>query len=208
MNTFLPSIALTALLSVTSPQPVQLAEHQMSLGNRHPAQYANEVYKKNILLNLAYMSGKTTKGTKVQWDEVEKPFQYQFVIDPGQTFAFHDGILEKYQGKVSQTTKAHFNTEEGFLTDGLPGMGVCHLASLMKWVAVDAGLEVEAPRNHDFAAIPEIDKQYGVAIYNESGNSSAQGFSNLYITNNKNKPVTFTFDYKDNKLNLKVEENH
>ncbi len=207
MNTFLPSIALTAMLAIAPAQPHQLASHQISLENRYPVESVSQVFKKNILLNMAYLNGKTTKGERVDWEEVEKPFQYQFVLDPGQTFAFHDGVLTKYKGKVTKTTNAHFSSTEGFISDGyLIGDGVCHLASLMKWVAVDAGLEVEAPHNHDFAAIPEIDKKYGVGIFNQTGNDQDPGEANLYITNNKEHPITFTFDYKDNNLSLKVEE--
>src|SRR3989338_1540439 len=116
-------------------------------------------------------------------------------------------VSDEYKDKVVKTTKAHFNSQEGFKTDGyLFGDGVCHLASLLYWVAKDAGLDAKAPTNHDFMAIPEIDKQYGVSIYSNPQSKGSNSQQNLYITNNKGKPVTFKFDYGQDKLKVSITE--
>ena len=153
------------------------------------------------------MDGSVKTGDKISWDEVEKPFRYEFKLDPSDKFAFHDALLPKEKDRVVKTTGAHFNYTDGFKSDGyLMGDGVCHLASLMYWVAKDAGLTALAPRNHDFAIIPQISREYGVAIYYNPNSLGTSGFQNLYITNNKEKPVTFTFDYKENDLTISVLE--
>ena len=151
------------------------------------------------------MEGSVKTGDKIAWDNIEWPLHYEFKLEPGDKFAFHDGILPDEADHVVKTTGAHFNYTDGFKSDGyLMGDGVCHLASLMYWVAKDAGLEAKAPRNHDFAMIPQISKEYSVAIYYNPSNSYASGFQNLYITNNKEKAVTFVFDYKDDNLTISV----
>lgn len=116
-----------------------LVSHSISLANRYPVPYVNEVFKYNILLTVKYM------GT-------------EFELRPGEQFAFH--------GKGDKTTNANFGYNQGFKSDGyLTGDGVCHLASLMYMVAKNAGLETYAPANHNFAAIPGIPREYGVSIY-------------------------------------------
>lgn len=145
----------------------------------------------------------------VKWDEVKKPFQYEFRLDSGKTFAFHDDVLDKHKNSVVKTTMAHFNASEGFKTDGyLYGDGVCHLASLIYWVAKDANLDVEEPVNHDFMAIPEIAKEYGVSIYSNPFSKGSNARQNLYITNNKQKPITFKFEYSENNLKVSVVEDN
>ncbi|PIZ24337.1 hypothetical protein COY48_03330 [Candidatus Collierbacteria bacterium CG_4_10_14_0_8_um_filter_43_86] len=61
--------------------------------------------------------------------------------------------------------------------------------------ARDANLEVVQFTNHDFAAIPEVPKIYGVSIYLHPNNRAASAQKNLYIVNNQDGPVTFRFDY-------------
>jgi len=184
-----------------------LAQSEMSLDNRYPNSFVNDVFRENILLNLAYMSSKVSSSKDIKWDEVTKPFQYEFKLEPNQTFAFHDDIKNKYIGSLVKTTNAHFNALEGFKSDGyLFGDGVCHLASLIKWVALEAGLEVEAPTNHSFANIPDVPKEYGVSIYSNPKSKGSNTLQNLYITNNKTKPITFKFAYRDNKLSVSVIE--
>ena len=174
-----------------------IAQKEMSLENRQSNKWVNQVFKDNILLNLSYMSGQ----------EVKNPFQYEFKLEPNKTFAFHDDVEDKYKQNLVKTTNAHFNSQEGFKTDGyLFGDGVCHLASLIYWVAKEAGLEAEAPTNHDFAKIADIPKEYGVSIYNMPGSKSSNARQNLYVTNNKAKPITFKFEYKDNKVKVSVVE--
>lgn len=184
-----------------------LAEYEMSLDNRYDNGFVNEVFKDNILLNLAYMEGRLQISRNVDWDEVKKGSQFEFRLEIGQTFAYHDDVLDKYQDKVVKTTNAHFNAVEGFRSSGyLFGDGVCHLASLINIVARKANLEVEAPTNHDFRTIPDIPKEYGVSIYSNPYTKGANPRQNLYITNNKEKSVIFKFEYQDNKVKVSILE--
>lgn len=185
-----------------------LASHEISLNNRQPDSWVNGIFKDNILLNLAYLDNRVFKKEDINWDEVRKPFNLQFMLNPKETFAFHEDILPEYEGKVVKTTNTHFNAEEGFISDGyLFGDGVCHLASLMLWVAREAGLETKGPTNHDFMTIPEISKEYGVSIYNNPFAKGSNAQQNLYITNNKDKAITFKFEYDGEKLKVSAVEN-
>lgn len=184
-----------------------LSAQSISLENRYGDKFVNDVFKDNILLNIAYLSGKVTKREDINWSEIEKPFEYKFTLMPNKTFAFHDDVLEQYKGSLVKTTNAHFNFDDGFKSDGyLTGDGVCHLASLMYWSAKTAGLDTFAPTNHDFAVIPEIDKKFGVAIYKMPGSSNANAMQNLYITNNHKNPIVLEFTYKNKKLNFSIYE--
>lgn len=181
------------------------AERTFSLTDRYPVQSVSDVFRDNILLTLAYMGGRVPDGSKVDWAAVEKPQTYSFTLKPGEVFAFHKDVLPQFEGKVTQTMQAHFNWDDGFKSDGwLTGDGVCHLASLMYWVARDAGLTTLAPTNHDFATIPEVPKEYGVAIYLNPTTPSANAQQNLYITNTFDKPVQFAFTYDGKALTVKV----
>lgn len=196
------TVAMLTLSQLTTPAiPEQvLSSHEISLEKRY-----YPVQKDNILLNLAYMEGRVTN--KVNWDEIKKPFSYQFRLEPSKTFAYHDDVLNEYKSTLVKTTQAHFNSQEGFKTDGyLFGDGVCHLASLIYWVAKDANLDTKAPTNHDFMAIPEIDKQYGVSIYSNPLSKGSHQMQNLYITNNKDKAITFKFEYNGDKLKASILE--
>ncbi len=180
-----------------------LAQREMSLDDRYPEKSVNEVFKSNILLNMAYLSGKVHSQKDIKWDEVLKPFEYEFKLEPSKTFAFHSDVEDKYQDSLVKTTSAHFNASEGFKTDGyLFGDGVCHLASLIYWVARDAGLSTEAPTNHNFATIPDIPREFGVGIYNNPGAKTSNALQNLYITNNLSKPITFKFEYTNDTLKV------
>lgn len=196
-------IAITNLLYPLAGEQV-LSSREMSLANRQEVGWVNQIFAENILLNLAYLRG-THSGKKVNWDEIKKPFEYQFTLEPNQTFAYHEDILPKYQAKTAKTTNTHFNATEGFKTDGyLFGDGVCHLASLIYWVVKEAGLEAEAPTNHNFMPIPDIPKEYGVSIYSNPYSKDSNSQQNLYITNNKDKPITFKFEYKDDKVKVSI----
>lgn len=189
LNHIVSIILVTSLLASPPAGGQVLSSFDMSLANRQPVAYVNDVFRYNILRTLDLM------GT------------YRFTLQPGETFAFHEGVLPKYQGKVTQTTKAHFNFSDGFKSDGyLMGDGVCHLASLMNMVAQKAGLLVEVPANHNFAVIPDIPREYGVSIYYYPGRPQANARQNLYITNNKNFPVQFKFEYISDKLKLEILE--
>lgn len=184
-----------------------LAQQELSLDNRYDNSFVNAVMKNNILLNLAYMSGRVTSKKDLNWEEIIQPFQYEFKLEPNKTFSFHDDVLDKYKKSLIKTTNAHFNAADGFKTDGyLFGDGVCHLASLINWAAKDAGLDVEAPTNHDFAKIPDVPKEYGVSIYSNPSSLGSNTRQNLYITNNKSKPVTFKFAYQNNKVKVSIVE--
>lgn len=179
-----------------------LSSHEMSLEARY-----YPVQKENILLNLAYMDGRVIQKSDINWDEIKKPFSLEFRLEPGKTFAYHDDVLPEYKDSLVKTTQAHFIYGEGFKSAGyLVGDGVCHLASLIYWAALDAGLDAKAPTNHNFMAIPEIDKQYGVSIYANPQSKGSNTKQNLYITNNKDKAITFGFDYNGDKLKVSVME--
>lgn len=212
MFSFISALVLFASvkndLGLVNPSPEHiLATHQMSLGDRYDVPSVNDVFKDNILLNAAYLRGTQVVGGEVNWDSVRAPFTYDFVLKPGETFAFHDQVLSQYNSSVVKTTNAHFNSAEGFKSDGyLVGDGVCHFASLIYWSAKDAGLDAYAPKNHDFAKINEVPKEYGVAIYTSAVSKEASAGENLYITNNKNAPVEFKFNYDGNNLQVSAIE--
>lgn len=200
-------LTLSAQMSTDLVLPIVqgsvLASHSISLENRYPVKQVSDVFKDNILLNIKYLSGDVKSAKDINWDEIKKPAAIQFKLNPGETFAFHDDVLDQYKNTLVKTTQAHFNGEEGFKTDGyLFGDGVCHLASLIYWVAKDANLEASAPTNHDFMAIPEIAKEFGVSIYSNPFFKGSNARQNLYITNNKTKTITFKFEYDG--TNLKV----
>ncbi|HEX6977462.1 MAG TPA: VanW family protein [Patescibacteria group bacterium] len=201
------SNSLNSLRPDSGAQIAPLATHNMSLEKRYGNTFVNDVFKDNILLTLNYMDGKVKAASDINWAEVEKPAKYEFTLKPGEEFTFHDQVLAAYKGNIVKSTNAHFNYTDGFKSDGyLTGDGVCHLASLIYWTAKDAGLTAIAPRNHDFANIPEVPREYGVSIYDLPGDPGSSQYQNLYITNNKEKDVKFVFEYKDNILTISVVE--
>lgn len=201
------AILLSSSMSGQVAPTTALSVEKYSLADRYAEPSVNKVFSDNILLTLAYMDGKVKKGEKIDWDKVREDGTYTFVLNPGQTFAFHDAVLPEYKGKIAQTTNAHFSWDEGFESDGwLVGDGVCHLASFMNVAAKAAGLTVVAPTRHDFAAIPEVAKENGVAIYDSPNDPAGSSEQNLYITNNKDNPVAFVFTHKNTSLEIGVEE--
>ena len=213
LNTALPVILISLIAahsgkSTPAEKPVTvLSAQKLSLEDRQPDKYVNDVFKYNILLNYAYLSGKAEKGKLFAQSDLESLPEYQFKLEPGKTFAFHDDILPEYQGKVEKTTNSHFNSSEGFESDGyLVGDGVCHFASLFYWAAKDAGLATNKPVPHDFAVIPEVPREYGVSIYSTPDNTVVGQAQNLYITNNKSKPVVFSLNYDGKNLTISVSE--
>lgn len=204
---FIFSQFATDLVDVGTVQQKYLASEKISIEKRYADKYVNDVFKDNILLNMSYLSGKITKKEDINWEDVGKPFSYKFTLLPGKTFAFHEDILPQYKDTLAKTTNAHFNYDDGFKSDGyLVGDGVCHLASLIYWVAKSAGLTAYAPTNHNFAQIPEISREYGVSIYKMPGQLSNNAMQNLYVTNNKGNAVVFEFNYKDGILKLSIFE--
>src|SRR5688572_21049523 len=147
INTLIVSIFTALALGVMpvnglAPKtPEVLGVRQFSLNTRYAVKSVNEVMKKNILLNLAYLNGSVSKKTDIDWDKVMAFTDYSFTLNPGETFAFHNSVLAPYKDKTVKTTNAHFSASDGFLYDGyLYGDGVCHLASLINYAAYDAGL--------------------------------------------------------------------
>ena len=195
-----------ATVNMTQPTFTVLGTQSFSLEKRYADTFVNGVFKDNILLTLAYMRG-LNKTSTPNWSDIEKPFTYSITLQPGEVFAFHQDVLPEFAGKVVKTTNAHFGADEGFKSDGyLVADGVCHLASLINEAATKAGLTVVAPTNHDFAVIPEIPRHYGTAIYYMPGEKGANAMQNLYVENNKDKPITIVFDYHNNELTVNVEE--
>jgi hypothetical protein len=182
-----------------------ISSREMSLNNRYPVASVSEVFKDNILLNLAYLDGRVGNASDINWTEITKSFKTEFVLQPNEVFAYHDAVFPEYEGLVVKTTEAHFNSQDGFRSSGyLYGDGVCHLASLINWAAQDAKLDVVVPSNHNFAVIPEIPKEYGVSIYYMPNNSAVGAQKNLYIKNNQDTPVKFVFVYQDGDLSVSV----
>ncbi len=217
LSTFLTSVFAIFTLKTGQPLPKTsptltentLSSREFSLADRYQVPSVNEVFKKNILLNLAYLDKSVSDKKDINWDKVEKSVHYSFTLQPGQSFAFHDDVSPEYTHKISLTTNAHFDSDEGFVSDGyLVGDGVCHFASLINWAAEDAHLDVLVTKNHDFAVIPEVPKTYGVSIYDNAAVKGSGQNNNLYITNNKDHEVTFHFDYENDELKVSVTELH
>jgi VanW like protein len=190
--------------AISVPENI-VASHVMPMNDRYGVESVNTVFKDNILLTLRYMDGEVKSKADINWSQVEGDYHYEFILKPGEEFAFHSKIGKQYiDGNVVKTTNAHFNYTDGFKSDGyLTGDGVCHLASIIDWVASDAGLRVVAPTNHNFAVIPDVPKEYGVGVY--MGPDAGEN-NNLYITNTKDKPVTFVFDYRNDNLTVSVKD--
>lgn len=200
---------LTASSATLSPlaHTSVIADKNYSLAERYPNSFVNGVFADNILLTLAYMRGSAIENTPVDWAKVHEDFVYTMVLKPGETFAFHDQVLPEYQGKVTFTTNAHFDSSEGFKSDGwLVADGVCHLASFINMAARQAGLKVVAPTNHDFARIPEVPREFGTAIYYMPGEKETSALQNLYITNTFDQSVSIVFTHKGNNLDITIEK--
>jgi hypothetical protein len=184
---------------------VVLASRSFSLNQRYGNSFVNEVFKDNILLAVRYTQGNVKTKSDISWEEVTKPFSYSFTLNPGEGFAFHDQILPEYKNTIVKTTNSHFNATDGYKFSGaLYGDGVCHLASLIHWAALDAGLKSVSLASHDFAKINEVPREYGVSIKYMPGEFANSSRQNLYIVNTQDKPVTFTFDYNGTDLKIGV----
>lgn len=187
------------------PQWETLSKQTISLSNRNNDPFVNEVFKDNILLNISYMAGKVQNVSQINWSDVQKPFVYEFTLNPGEVFAFHDDVLPEFNGKVVKTGNSHFNYQEGYKTDGfLYGDGVCHLASLMYLAAKDARLLAKAPIRHNIAPIPGVAYENGVSIFYAPNNPQTNQLQNLYIENIYEEPITILFHYKDNSLSVSI----
>lgn len=184
-----------------------LASHEFSLAKRYDSAFVNDVFKDNILLTLAILQNGGPLDQPIDWVALKKPTHISVTLAPGEVFAFHDSVLPAYQQKHIRSIAAHYNSQDGFKSDGfLYGDGVCHLASLLNWVARDAGLAVEAPVNHNFATIPEVPREYGVSIYSKPTKDAGTALQNLYITNTRSHPVEIIFDYFGDTLRITIRE--
>jgi len=201
-----PNTASAQLQAEAKQAQTELASASMSLNKRYGgADMPDNVYKDNILLNIAYMNGTVKSKNDINWDSIKKPFTTTFTLNPGERFAYHDTQLAQYADNVVLTTNSTFSAGDGYKYEGgLYGMGVCHLASLINKAALNAGLESVAPSNHDFYPIPEISKEYGVAIYFDPNAPLASARQNLYIKNTLEKPITFKFDFDGDNLKVSV----
>ena len=174
-----------------------LAEHFLDLTIRDEDANANQGFADNILLALHYLKG-DIEDSKVNWNWTRAPFEVSFTLQPGEVFAFHDNVLAEFANPVA-TMNSEFMTYEGYKSVwGLGGNGVCHLASLINWVATEAGLEVVAPNGHNFASIPGVPKKYGTSIRSQSSNQ------NLYIINSFDYPVVFRFTANSQEISLSL----
>lgn len=191
-------------------EPKVLASENLDLSYRYPVENISMGFRENILVNLYYL-GKISSvetdlastvggdGKKIEPDE-DYPRLFSFRLNPGEVFAFQDAVLPEYSELKIVTQKSHYKPSEGYnSTAGLYGNGVCHLATLMNWVASEAGLEVKAPTRHDFAKIPGIDPEYGTSISMRSAE-----LQNLYIENNQLFPVEFRFMVFGEILNFSI----
>jgi hypothetical protein len=204
---FLPIIGLSQPIAAPVSTTYQLAYHEFSLNDRYGNEFVNNVFKDNILLTINYAASQKIDPANIDWTKIEKPFEYTITLKPGETFAFHGDVLPQYSGKITKTTNSDFSSNQGFKSDGyLVADGVCHLASLLYWVAKDAGLNTLAPTRHDFAPVPDVPKEFGTAIYKLGDKSQSNELQNLYITNNKNKDIAFVFDYDGQKLGITAQE--
>lgn len=187
------------------------ASHDLNLTDRLPNSYGSQIFADNILLSLHFLKGDVdslqltsastiTGPDSLDWDKARKPFEVSFMLKPGESFAFHKEFLPEFTDSIKYSMNSRFYIEEGYKSlAGLGGNGVCHLASLIDWVASNSGLEVVAKVNHDFYPVPDVPRQYGVAIFYPNKDQ------NLYIKNNFDYPVTFVFnaDNKNVKLTIK-----
>lgn len=186
-----------------------LAEKSFSLTNRYPNPWVNEVFVDNMALTLHHLKSEVVKPPTDQegWKKIKEPFEVSFCLKPGETFAFQDDIYPEFKNKVIKTTRANFNSQQGFRSSGwLVGDGVCQLASFINWTAREAGLEVLAPTNHDFAPIPDVPKEFGTSIFYQPGATLDNAQQNLYVTNNKDKEITFNLALTQDKLTLAILE--
>lgn len=200
-------VALSEINKINSVQEVILGKEILDLTKRSQNLEVNEIFRDNILLILHYLKGDEKSFVdhdgKTEWEKIRAPFEIEFRLKPGETFTFHDKLLAEFEGKVTKTILVKYEAREGFkAVDGLYGNGVCHLATLMNWVATEARLESVALVNHDFFPVPETPQKYGVAIY-YTGEDEARR-QNLYITNNFEFPVIFKFLVDSEKVQLKI----
>lgn len=179
------------------PREEVLAEQVLDLNERLPdSPSGNEVFKYNILLALKYFEGDTG---------LAEPFTAEIELQPGEVFAFQENLLPEFEDKTVKTGWTKYIAQEGYQAlAGLYGNGVCHLASLINWVASEAGLKVVAPANHNFWPVPGVPKEYGTSIrYLADGGWKTEN-QNLYLENTFDYPIKLVFNCSSDKVELKI----
>lgn len=187
--------------SLVDKTKLVLSTGRMDLSYRYPVENTSKVFTENILINLYYLS-RLGRGENGQVIEGFKPQEnvtasFSLTLQPGEVFAFHDKVLDQYKESKIIAPEGGYRAKDGYiLLGGLYGNGVCHLATLMNYVAQHSGVEVTALTRHDFAAIPGFDREYGTSI--STGNAPER--QNLYIKNDKEMPLELRFDLQGNEL--------
>lgn len=208
MFELIASLFVASVIAISPlPSGDVLVEKTLNLTNRQPDSWVNEVFADNIVLTLRYLEDPSfpRPANEREFDKVREPFEISFTLKPAEMFAFQNDVLPQFQGKVVKTTNGKFNLEQGFRSSGLlVGDGVCHLASFINMVAREAGLEVVAYVNHNFAPIPDIPREYGTSIFYMPGQTSTNAQQNLYVINNLNSEVAFVFKIEQDKIRLSV----
>lgn len=206
-----------------------IAERELNLTNRIPnSTSGNLVFADNILFNLHYIKGdveelrvskeiaspaelarnddKTINGPQnINWEKTREPFEASFYLLPNEVFAFHENVLPEYKDLITVTSNSHFDFADGYKAlNGLSGNGVCHLASLINWVAKEAGLESISFVSHDFSPVPGVPREYGASIYYSPTGTRNTEKQNLYIKNNFDESVKFEFKVDEKKVSLEI----
>lgn len=186
VTVFFSPVSQPLLSPVSEIREMILAEQSLDLKTRHRETQINEAFAFNILHALEF-------------------FPSPLILRPNEVFVFHEMVLPEFEGDSLVSSQTRYLAKEGYQTVlGLPGNGVCHLASLMNWVASEAGLEVKAEVNHRFAPIPGVPEEHGTSIrYTPDGRLNSQK-QNLYLKNNFDYPVEFIFETKGEALIFKI----
>lgn len=178
-----------------------LSTGRMDLSYRYPIENTSKVFTENVLVNLYHLS-RLNKSEDAQIPQDFKfqenvPASFSLTLQPGEVFAFHDRVLNQYKDSKIIAPEGGYRPQDGYiLLGGLYGNGVCHLATLMNYVAQHSGVEVTSLTRHDFAPVPGFDREYGTSI--STGNAPEK--QNLYIKNDKEMPLELKFDLQGNEL--------
>lgn len=208
------TLAYSAAPVTLSVQEVR-AHETLDLTQRHGNKAINAGYGDNIRLYLHYLKrdvpGMLTNrtnsggGSVIDWAKVRAPFGFSLAIAPGEVLAFHPGVLPEFSTRSLHVVQTSLDQTDGYrFIDGLWGNGICHLASFLNMAAARAGLKVTAKVNHNFAPIYGVPKNYGTAIYYETGQEVSNANQNLYLENQGLNPLTITVSVDDKNVEMLV----